>query len=130
MTRLRALLGEALIESRPYRLRAAVRSDWHAVVDALSAGRLAEAVRGYRGPLLPQSDAPGIRDRRERLERRLRRSVLDSGSVDLMLAWTRSRVGQDDLEMWQRQHALLDVGSPLRPIAAAEIARLDEELGI
>ena len=129
VTRLRALLGEALIESRPYRLRAAVRSDWHAVVDALSAGRLAEAVRSYRGPLLPQSDAPGIRDRRERLERQLRRSVLDSGSVDLMLAWTRSRVGQDDLEMWQRQHALLDVGSPLRPIAAAEIARLDEELG-
>ena len=56
--------------------------------------------------------------------------MLHAGNVDLMIAWTRARWGADDLEMWHRQHRLLPADSPLLPIAAAEIARLDLELGV
>ncbi len=130
MTRLRALLGEAVVASRPYRLRLPVAADWRTVERQLAAGRLADALGTYHGPLLPRSDAPGIAARRDRLERKLRHAVLQSGSVELMIAWTQAAWGTDDLEMWRQQHRLLPAGSPLRPIASAEIARLDLEYGI
>jgi hypothetical protein len=60
-------------------------------------------MRAYRGPLLPQSDAPGVVQRRESIERQMRAAVLALAEPDLMVAWTRSRWGADDLEMWQRQ---------------------------
>jgi hypothetical protein len=67
---------------------------------------------------------------RERLDRQLRAALLGCGQVDLMAAWTRSRWGADDLEMWQRQLRLAAAGSPLHVIANAEVHRLNRELGI
>jgi hypothetical protein len=85
-------------------------------------------MRAYRGPLLPQSDAPGVVQRRESIERQMRAAVLALAEPDLMVAWTRSRWGADDLEMWQRQARTLPPTSPLRPLAVAEARRLDHEL--
>ncbi len=64
--RLRSLLGDALLASRPYRLVAEVTGDWLAVEAHLAAGDLASALRAYRGPLLPRSVAPGVVRLRER----------------------------------------------------------------
>ena len=128
-TRLRSLLGPDVLHSRPYRLRVEGECDWLTVEGHLSAGRLPEALRAYSGPLLPQSDAPYVVGRRERLERMLRAALLASDNTDLMLAWTRSRWGADDLEMWQRQAGAFGPDSPLRAIATAEVARLNSELG-
>jgi hypothetical protein len=130
LTRLRSLLGSDLLDSRPYRLRGETECDWVAVHDHLDAGRVGDALRAYHGPLLPQSDAPGVVERRERLERQLRSAVIGSGQLDLMVAWTRSRWGADDVEAWHRQAQLLPIGSPLQPIAAAEVVRLNRELGV
>ncbi|WP_375479463.1 GAF domain-containing protein [uncultured Jatrophihabitans sp.] len=130
LSRLRALLGADLLDSRPYRLRSELRADWLDVQQAIDAVRPADALRAYRGPLLPQSEAPGVVQRRERLDRQLRATVLASGQVDLMAAWTRSRWGADDLDMWQRQLDLSTAGSPLHAIAARELSRLDRELGM
>lgn len=133
LTRLRALLGYELLDSRPYRLRGALTDaacDWRTVTGAIEASRPGEALHAYRGPLLPHSDAPGIVQRRERIERQLRAAVLASGEVDLMAAWTRSRWGADDPDMWQRQADLAAPGSPLAAIAAAELRRLDRGLGV
>ena len=130
MTRLRALLGGDLLESRPYRLRASVECDWATVQAHLAAGRVADAVRSSRGPLLPSSEAPGVVAVREQLESALRRAVLASGSHDLMIAWTRSRWGVDDLEMWERLALVLPASSPLRPIAEGEVDRLNREFGL
>jgi len=129
LTRLRALLGPDLLDSRPYRLRETPRCDWVDVERAVAAGRVADALSAYGGPLLPQSDAPGVVARRDRLELRLRAAVLTSDDADLMGAWTRTRWGADDLEMWQRQRQLAAPGSPLRAVAEAETTRLDRELG-
>jgi hypothetical protein len=128
LARLRALLGDRLLGSRPYRLRGEVRSDWAAVAAHLAAGDVAQALARYRGPLLPRSAAPGVVDQRDALARALRAAVLASGRPELMVSWTQSRWGADDLEMWQRQCAALPADSPLRPVAAATAARLDAEL--
>jgi hypothetical protein len=129
LTRLRSLLGSDLLDSRPYRLRKELSCDWLTVARAIEAGRPGDALRAYRGPLLPHSDAPGVVERRERLERQLRAAVLGAGEVDLMAAWTRSRWGADDLDMWRRQAQLSPEGTPLHAIATTELQRLDRELG-
>ena len=130
MTRLRGLLGADVLDSRPYRLRHESDCDWRSVQAHLSAHRPREALRAYRGPLLPQSDAPGVVDRRERLERELRAAVLASGRAELMAAWTRSRWGAEDLSMWEQQLRALPADSPLRPLAKAETVRLHREFGV
>ncbi len=47
-----------------------------------------------------------------------------------MHAWTRSRWGADDLEVWQSQADALPASSPLLSVARVEIARLAEDFGL
>lgn len=129
LTRLRSILGPELLDSRPYRLRTMPACDWLLVETLLDQDRVVEALRAYRGPLLPQSEAPGVVLVRERLAHRIRAAVLSSGAVDLLTTWTRSRWGADDIEAWQRQLALLPADSPLRRATWLEVERLDRELG-
>jgi len=130
LNRLRHLLGDQLLASRPYRLVAEVTADWLAVEAHLAAGAVAAAMRAYRGPLLPSSTAPGVMRLREYIEASLRQAVLDSHEPDLMSTWTRSAWGADDYDMWQAQFDALGTASPLRPLAAGQLARLDREFGI
>jgi hypothetical protein len=127
--RLRALLGDDLLASRPYRLAAELAGDWLAVEAAVAAGDLAGAMRAYRGPLLPRSTAPGVARLRDGIEGTMRRALLRSGRADLMSAWTRSASGADDYEMWQAQAALLGRSSPLLALVQNQLTRLDRELG-
>jgi hypothetical protein len=129
MVRLRSLLGADVLASRPYRLYSEVASDWVAVAAKLAAGDLAGALKLYPGPLLPQSEAPEVVRLRTDLHGWLRALVLADGAQELVVNWTQSRWGVDDLEMWHRQCALLPSRSPLRPRAEAMVERLDAELG-
>jgi hypothetical protein len=129
LVRLRSLLGADALASRPYRLCCEVTSDWAAVAARLAAGDVAGALRLYRGPLLPHSEAPEVVRLREDLHGWLRAMVLAEGGHELVVSWTQSRWGADDLEMWHRQCDLLPSRSPLRPRAEAMVERLDTELG-
>lgn len=73
--RLRAQLEPDVLCTQPYRIGARVRADFLDVRTALAEGRLADAVTAYRGPLLPRSVAPAIRDEREELSAMLRRAA-------------------------------------------------------
>jgi hypothetical protein len=84
LVRLRALLGGQILASRPYRLTCDVTSDWAAVSAQLAAGNLAEALRLYRGPVLPRSEAPGVVELREDLDRALRAAILASGQPEFL----------------------------------------------
>jgi hypothetical protein len=128
MVRLRALLGGEALASRPYRLTCDVSSDWAAVSALLAAGDVTTALRGYHGPLLPPSEAPGVVRLRGDLHDWLRAMILADGRHELLVSWTQSRWGAEDLPMWQRQCAVLPASSPLRPRAEAAAARLDAEL--
>jgi hypothetical protein len=129
MVRLRSLLGTESLASRPYRLDCEVTSDWSAVTARLAAGDVAAALQLYRGPLLPHSEAPEVARLRENLHGWLRSTVLADGGQELVVDWSQSRWGNDDLEMWRRQCAVLPTHSPLRPRAEAMVERLDTELG-
>lgn len=129
LNRLRHLLGEEMLLSRPYRLAAGVTGDWLATEALLAAGDLRGAMRGFRGPLLPRSSAPGVVRLREALEASLRHALLRSREADLMSAWTRSAWGRDDYEMWLAQRAAVGAGSPMLALIEGQIARLDRELG-
>jgi GAF domain-containing protein len=128
MVRMRALLGDALA-SRPYRLTGEVSSDWAAVTARLAAGDVPGALRLYHGPLLPQSEAPAVVRQRQDLHEWMRATILADGRQELLINWTQSRWGADDLEMWRRQCAILPATSPLRPRAEATASRLDAEFG-
>jgi hypothetical protein len=130
LVRLRALLGDRLLTSRPYRLTREVKSDWTAVSAQLAAGNLAEALRLYRGPLLPHSEAPGVTELRADLDRGLRAALLTSNQPEVLVSWTRTRWGASDLAIWRRLCTVLPADSPLRPIAAATVAKLDAEFGL
>lgn len=130
LNRLRHLLGDDLLASRPYRLNAQVSADWFGIDGKLTSGDTAGALRSFRGPLLPRSTAPGVVRLREALTHQVRTAVLASARTDLMSTWTRSAWGVDDYEVWARQCELLPVDSPLWALAHGQLARLDRELGI
>ncbi|APH01827.1 hypothetical protein ASJ30_10065 [Janibacter indicus] len=130
MARLRSMLGGDIVQSRPYRIEGSVTSDWRMVERHLDGGDLRSAVPAYSGPLLPQSTAPGVVARREQLELRLRSAILESGSVDLLTTWTRSRSGIGDLDAWEAQWRLLPQGSPLATMSHNEVVRLRIEYGL
>jgi hypothetical protein len=128
LNRLRHLLGEDLLASRPYRLTTRITGDWLAVTAQLAAGDLRGAMRSYGGPVLPRSTAPGVVRMRMELEASLRQTLLRSSAADLMSAWTRSSWGRDDYEMWLAQRAVVPPASPMRALVDGQLARLDAEL--
>lgn len=130
MTRLRGLLGDGVLQSRPYRFQVPVRCDWVEVIEALQQDRLADALRLYQGPLLPTSEAPGVVERRQRIERELIRALLATPKIDLLVSATRARWASDNLELWERQADLLPSSSPLLAVSLGEVQRLRREYGI
>ena len=128
VNRLRALLGDEVLASRPYRLVAEVGTDWSEVTGRAEAGDLAGALARYSGVLLPRSVAPGVERLRVALADGLREQLVGSGRADLMSAWTRSAWGRDDYQVWQALRTALGVGSPLLPLVEGQLARLDVEL--
>jgi len=127
LSRFRRALGPDLLDSRPYRLRSAVDADFLAVTRLLESGDVAAALDAYHGPLLPDSDAPGVVRLRTDLEVQMRAAVRASRDPRLLDAWTRAPWGADDLEMWQALARALPAGSPRAPLAAARARQLAGE---
>jgi hypothetical protein len=127
--RLRALLGSEVLRTRPYRLAAAVDADVAAVRRALRAGRVAEALRGCAGPLLPRSDAPEVRELRDELEVGLRLAVLESGDAELLHGYAVNPLGQADLEVHERLAERLGPADPRLGAVRARRDRLRAEWG-
>lgn len=124
MSRLRALLGPEVLGSRPYRLRVPIRADFLDVRDLTAAGRVAEALSAYAGPLLPSSDAPVIAEFREVLEQQLRGAILASGDADLLRRWVDAPWGSADARAWRSLADILPGGSPQRAAAAGRAQAL------
>ncbi|WP_300012009.1 GAF domain-containing protein [Pseudonocardia sp.] len=121
MHRLRVALGAGMLRTQPYRLRARVDADFVSVRAALAAGHVRDAARAYRGPLLPRSEAPGVREERELLAAALRRAVLDSRDVEAMWALAGTADGADDPELSQRLLRALPACDPRRPVLTARL---------
>lgn len=123
ISRLRKLLGPC-VETENYRLTWPTDSDVARVQTLLSDGLLSRALDAYAGPLLPASEAPGIRRERDELEGWLRNAILSSGETGLMWRWATGPSGEDDLLAWSRVLAMLDFEDPRRARAVAHVATL------
>ncbi|MFG2137793.1 GAF domain-containing protein [Streptomyces sp. NPDC048650] len=129
LSRLRQLVGP-LLGSRPYRLNRPVETDLTAVEVELAAGDLTAALDTYLGPLLPTSEAPGVRRLRAALEDRLRRALLRSRESELLRQWSRMPWGEHDLEVWEALVDALPERSPARTAPLAAAGRLRAAYGL
>lgn len=109
------------IESRPYRLSAALRIDARDALAALARGAHRLALSSYGGPALPGSEAPVILELRDELDATLRESMLQSAAPDVLFEYAQNWADEDE-EVWQ---TLLQVLPPLSPKRARAVARLD-----
>ncbi|MFC4375717.1 GAF domain-containing protein [Nocardia halotolerans] len=129
MSRLRSVVGAAVVGSRPYRLQVHVATDVEALRAALDSGDTESALRLYAGPVLPRSSAPGICDIRDELRVRLRTAVLASAEPAVLRRWTACQEGRDDAAAWAAYRATVDRDSPLYAQIEAKIRVLDRRLG-
>ncbi|MGO9783951.1 MAG: GAF domain-containing protein [Streptosporangiaceae bacterium] len=125
--RLRAQLGEEVIRTKPYRLRAEVDADFLAARMALRARDAWAALAVAQAPLLARSEAPAIRAERDELEAALRRAVLDRRDTEAIWEYSQREPGRDDIEVFERLAADLPRQDPRHPIAAARLSALRTE---
>ncbi|MCM2578958.1 helix-turn-helix domain-containing protein [Streptomyces meridianus] len=119
VSHLRRALGGA-ITPRRYTLTAAVDCDAVEVLRALGRGDTTTAVRLYRGPLLPRSQAPGIAEWREQLAVGVREAVLASSRAEHAL-----RLGEHapfDTEIHEHALRLLGPEDVRRAVAAGRLS--------
>ncbi|UQA97202.1 GAF domain-containing protein [Streptomyces halobius] len=129
VSRLRKAVGP-LLHARPYRLARPVETDLAVVEEELAAGRLTAALETYRGPLLPVSEAPGVRRLRCALEDRMRRALLGARNPDQLRQWTQTPWGEGDLEIWEALVDALPEHSPARAAPGATADRLRAAYGL
>jgi hypothetical protein len=126
LSRLRQLLGP-LLRSRPYRLTEPIRADFLSVDVLAGRGSASAALRGYAGPLLPGSQAPGIVRLRQRLDERLRDAVVRSADHDVLERWATSAAGTHDRDAWDMVVAGLPAGTERHRRAADHAASLPSD---
>ncbi|WP_280263394.1 transcriptional regulator [Nocardia abscessus] len=107
------------ITSRVYQLVSPLSCDAVDVLTALEAGDTATAVELYRGPLLPDSDTPGIVRWREYLAVGVRTAVLTSANVEHALRY--GERAPHDAEVHEHALRLLPAGDARRALAAARL---------
>lgn len=121
--RLRAQLAPHVLRTQPYRLDANVQADFLRVRSALAGDHVAEAVDAYRGPLLPRSEAPAIRDERDELFALLRRTVLARGDTHILWQLASTSDGSDDAELAEHLLRALPRTDPRRAILISRAQR-------
>jgi len=129
MHRLRSLLGDGVLDTKPYRIVADVTGDISDVQAALRRSDLPAALDSYAGPLLGRSEAPALRAEREELEATLRGAVLESGDAELVWRFAQTPTGAQDLEIFEQLAHRLPPSDPRRPAVQARRHRLIEDAG-
>jgi len=129
MVRLRKVLErispDLVPQSRPYRLPAALETDAQNVLSLLDRGAHRVALSAYRGPVLPDSDAPGVVELRERLRGTLRETMLTEASVDVLLTYAEIPEGAEDAEVLRLCLEMLPARSPRRAGLVSRLEKLE-----
>jgi len=125
LSRLRKLLP---IHARPYRLEGTVSSDIENLEACLAAGDTRQALELYKGPLLPESEAPGVIRARERIDEAVRQAVIHAGEADLAVRLARKF--PEDLELWEAAKELTPKDDPAYPLIRARVRRIRGEWGL
>jgi hypothetical protein len=122
------VLGPDSLDTDRYRLLCALETDARRVEALLRRGAVREAAEAYAGPLLPDSEAPGVVEERERLDSWLRQAVMTADDSEALWAWVLTASGTEDLPAWKRLLSLLEFADPRRSLAASRTAELRRAL--
>jgi len=114
--------------SRPYRLPRRLDLDATRCLAFLDRGAHRVALGAYAGPVLPDSQAPGIRMIRTEVSARLREALLSDAAADTLLAYARTDEAAFDAEVWRACLRLLPPRSPKRASVVARLEHIDREL--
>lgn len=129
MVRLRKALQrsapELAPESRPYRLSIPIETDAHNVLSLLDRGAHRVALTAYRGPVLPESTAPGVEEVRDGIRAALREAMLTEASIDVLLAYAEIPEGAEDEEVLRLCLEMLPARSPRRAGLVSRIEKLE-----
>lgn len=131
MVRLRKVLeplAPALVPaSRPYRLPDGLETDAQHVLSLLDRGAHRVALAAYRGPVLPDSVAPGVAEVRESVRQALREALIEEAGVDVLLTYADTVDGRDDAEVLRLCLEMLPARSPKRAGLVSRIERLERD---
>lgn len=108
------------ISPSPYALAVPVEADFLEVLSLLKQGQVRAALGRYRGPLLPDSEAPEVCALREMIDEAYRRAALASSDPEVLLDLARS-LGSD-FEVWEAAIRAMARNDPRRPLAEAQAA--------
>ncbi len=100
-----------------------MRGDFAAVRKALRGGDVGSAATGYRGALLPQSEAPVVCEEREDLLAGVRRAVITRGDAESLWEFTRTEDGRGDVEALTHLERALPRGDLRRELVASQLRR-------
>lgn len=110
----------------PYTLQVAYKADFLEARALLNKGQLRQALELYRGPLLPDSEAPGIIEERESLEEAFRQTALALSDPEALLVLAEKF--KDDPELWEAAGRTLPKGDPRAPVVRARVQQVFKDL--
>ncbi|MFU8888146.1 MAG: hypothetical protein ACNA8N_06075, partial [Trueperaceae bacterium] len=116
------------LTSRPYRIAVPFRADFLDLIEHLEQGRVRQALTLYRGPLLPDSEAPAVVELREYIDESLRQAVLASGDHEAMLELAK-RTDDQDLELLEAAARHMPQNDPQSPLLRARIRQIRRDWG-
>jgi hypothetical protein len=129
LVRLRKVLERAAPQlvpaSRPYRLDVPLETDAQHLVSLLDRGAHRVALAAYRGPVLPESIAPGVEQLRDSVRTALRETLMTEAGVDVLMAFADTADGVDDVELLRLCLEMLPPRSPRRAGLVARIEKLE-----
>ncbi len=116
------------LTSRPYKIAVPFRADFLDLMSHLEQGRVRQALKLYRGSLLPASEAPAIVELREHIDESLRQAVLASGDHEAMLELS-NRTDAQDLELLEAAASYMPPNDPQSPLLRARIRQIQRDWG-
>ena len=115
-------LGDLLVDARPYRLRGDIDSDVERAHRALGHGDVETALNVYRGLVLPDSDAPGIREIGAELESLMRENLLQNGTWQQLWRYAGLAEAREDVDVLM---SVLRLAPPEAPERNAAVVHLE-----
>jgi hypothetical protein len=116
------------LTSRPYQIAVPFRADFLDLMEHLEHGRVRQALSLYRGPLLPESEAPAVVELRAHIDESLRQAVLASGDHEAMLELAK-RTDDEDLELLEAAARHMPPNDPQSPLLRARIRQIRRDWG-
>lgn len=123
MSRMRRLLGNGLLASRPYRLLRRVRTDLDEVREHLGEGDYRQAVNVYEGHVLPRSEAPGVVEERDELQGEVCEVLARHADPRTLLVWSEQPEWREDPRVLDATLRATDPGSPRHAALRVRLSR-------